>query len=344
MRNERVSVSGSKMGVSTLHEGIVIRYSNSGVRESRSVVAAIESATSNRTMIVNVGGRTFKVLPDSTTHTSYDATASVPNFFPAKMRERIAKRDLGHCRVCGQISVTLCILYLGDEYSSADQLTDTICLVCSDCAISLSCGKVAVVKLGVIRDSEYRYRIREGIPLSLNASTVMQTVTGNHGQPGASKIKRFSSKMTETQKEHSDRGRRDSSVSICEPLIATTLDGRTITVLAPYSERQLAIVLREREPITSGLRYKVVRRDKGICRFCLEDKGEFVIEHVVPITDGGATTISNLALACTGCNEGKVSARDQNVLETLPLSMINETVLMLTGHSSRRPPARTRKS
>lgn len=55
------------------------------------------------------------------------------------------------------------------------------------------------------------------------------------------------------------------------------------------------------------LRWQVLRRDEHRCAYCgsgpLESR--LVIDHVMPVALGGATTFDNLVTSCTACNQGK---------------------------------------
>jgi hypothetical protein len=71
-------------------------------------------------------------------------------------------------------------------------------------------------------------------------------------------------------------------------------------------------VAASREPIPAGLRFAVLRRDGFRCAYCGRGDTEGVqlhIDHLVPVSRGGATTFDNLVTACQDCNLGK-SASD----------------------------------
>ena len=59
------------------------------------------------------------------------------------------------------------------------------------------------------------------------------------------------------------------------------------------------------------LRDRVIKRAQGCCEYC-RSPGQyspevFEIEHILPLSVGGETTLSNLALACPACNRYKGS-------------------------------------
>ena len=59
------------------------------------------------------------------------------------------------------------------------------------------------------------------------------------------------------------------------------------------------------------LRIRVIRRAGNRCEYCgLSQAGQearFHIDHVIPITAGGATQFDNLALACVSCSLRKAA-------------------------------------
>lgn len=58
--------------------------------------------------------------------------------------------------------------------------------------------------------------------------------------------------------------------------------------------------------IPKRLRRSVVQRAENRCEYCrLSQEGQeatFHVDHVVPVVDGGSTTLANLALACVSCS------------------------------------------
>lgn len=61
--------------------------------------------------------------------------------------------------------------------------------------------------------------------------------------------------------------------------------------------------------VSAKLKQRVFERGKGCCEYCRSQVkfaiDPFVVEHVIPMSRGGATTEENLALACQGCNNYK---------------------------------------
>ena len=64
---------------------------------------------------------------------------------------------------------------------------------------------------------------------------------------------------------------------------------------------------KERGILTLKLRYEIFKRDNFKCVLCgatgKEEKLE--IDHIIPISEGGKTTKSNLRTLCFKCNRGK---------------------------------------
>jgi len=56
-------------------------------------------------------------------------------------------------------------------------------------------------------------------------------------------------------------------------------------------------------PEPSSMRMRVLRRDKGICRYC-QEPGD-TVDHVTPRSQGGASSLENLVCCCFRCNNLK---------------------------------------
>jgi len=87
----------------------------------------------------------------------------------------------------------------------------------------------------------------------------------------------------------------------------------TVEVREPLTEVQLRRVVKERKAIPRGLWSRIMRRDRGTCRYCFAPAD--CLDHVVPVALGGTTSYRNLVAACTGCN----SRKGANVWEPRPL-------------------------
>lgn len=54
------------------------------------------------------------------------------------------------------------------------------------------------------------------------------------------------------------------------------------------------------------IRISVLERDNYTCRYCGENKPEFIeCDHVIPLSRGGLSTDDNLVAACRTCNRSK---------------------------------------
>ena len=61
--------------------------------------------------------------------------------------------------------------------------------------------------------------------------------------------------------------------------------------------------------VTTQQRKAVAERANGCCEYCRSQVRfaiqPFSVEHIIPRSQGGETTLDNLALACQGCNNYK---------------------------------------
>lgn len=60
-----------------------------------------------------------------------------------------------------------------------------------------------------------------------------------------------------------------------------------------------------RPAISAALRSKVMRRDNYRCIYCGDASGPFDLDHIIPVSKGGATVAENLGCACASCNRSK---------------------------------------
>lgn len=69
-------------------------------------------------------------------------------------------------------------------------------------------------------------------------------------------------------------------------------------------------------PVTKRVRFEVLRRDKHTCKYCGASAPEvkLTVDHVVPVSLGGADTPENLVAACADCNAGKTSTSPEETL------------------------------
>lgn len=64
----------------------------------------------------------------------------------------------------------------------------------------------------------------------------------------------------------------------------------------------------ERVKMTPQLRYQIIKRDGYRCRACgfaVQDGARLHVDHIHPVSKGGATVEGNLQTLCASCNLGK---------------------------------------
>jgi 5-methylcytosine-specific restriction endonuclease McrA len=70
-------------------------------------------------------------------------------------------------------------------------------------------------------------------------------------------------------------------------------------------------VHRARDPLPAQLRFRILQRDSFRCRYCGRPGSTLGVvlhvDHVVPVSAGGATREDNLRTACEECNLGKAA-------------------------------------
>lgn len=81
-----------------------------------------------------------------------------------------------------------------------------------------------------------------------------------------------------------------------------------------------------RAKLSKALKQQVNERAGGCCEYCRSQRqfspSSFEIEHIVPLSRGGADTLANLALSCGQCNShksNKVGAIDPASGQVVPL-------------------------
>lgn len=64
----------------------------------------------------------------------------------------------------------------------------------------------------------------------------------------------------------------------------------------------------ERKIMNDDIRYNVLKRDNFTCKMCgasAKDGAKLHVDHILPISRGGKTVMSNLQTLCDRCNLGK---------------------------------------
>lgn len=77
----------------------------------------------------------------------------------------------------------------------------------------------------------------------------------------------------------------------------------------------------KRKGLSKGTRYAVLARDGFLCRYCgaRPDTGAvLVVDHIIPVKEGGSNDPANLITACQPCNAGKSAKSPENAAATPP--------------------------
>ena len=78
-------------------------------------------------------------------------------------------------------------------------------------------------------------------------------------------------------------------------------------------------MLKKKQYIPLNLRRAVIDRDGVHCVFCDEDltDQEIHLDHVIPESRGGLTTLNNLQVTCRKCNLAKGSLSESEFIDRL---------------------------
>lgn len=73
----------------------------------------------------------------------------------------------------------------------------------------------------------------------------------------------------------------------------------------------------KRKAISKRVRFAVFSRDGYCCRYCGESSEniKLVVDHVIPVCQGGTNDMENLISSCEPCNQGKAGKR---ISQTVP--------------------------
>lgn len=95
--------------------------------------------------------------------------------------------------------------------------------------------------------------------------------------------------------------RKRSRTPAAGEITITSADG-SVRIEPALTPREVRKITKERLPITQGTRTAILRRDKGLCRYCGTPQGPHEIDHVLPVAKGGTNDRENLVTACRPCN------------------------------------------
>lgn len=81
----------------------------------------------------------------------------------------------------------------------------------------------------------------------------------------------------------------------------------------------------QKDYIPRNLRRMVIERDGARCVFCDEDltDKEIHLDHVIPESQGGSTTMSNLQVTCRKCNLAKGVLTESEFTDRLRTRALN---------------------
>ena len=71
----------------------------------------------------------------------------------------------------------------------------------------------------------------------------------------------------------------------------------------------------ERKIMNDDIRYSVLKRDNYSCQICgvtSKDGAKLHVDHIIPVSKGGKTVMSNLQTLCEQCNIGKSNKTDDD--------------------------------
>ena len=82
----------------------------------------------------------------------------------------------------------------------------------------------------------------------------------------------------------------------------------SLVIKVPAVVRLLAAIRRHKQPVKFS-RVNIYGRDRYTCQFCGDKKpiAELTYDHVVPRSQGGTTTWTNIVTACEACNRKKAN-------------------------------------
>lgn len=77
---------------------------------------------------------------------------------------------------------------------------------------------------------------------------------------------------------------------------------------ALQKEGKMTFIEQQRKIMTDDIRYEVLKKDNFRCCICgatAKDGVKLEVDHIIPVSKGGKTTIDNLQTLCERCNRGK---------------------------------------
>ena len=76
----------------------------------------------------------------------------------------------------------------------------------------------------------------------------------------------------------------------------------------------------ERQIMNDDIRYNVLKRDNYTCQICgatVKDGVKLHVDHIIPVSEGGKTVMSNLQTLCDRCNLGKSNKTNEDFKDNM---------------------------
>lgn len=112
--------------------------------------------------------------------------------------------------------------------------------------------------------------------------------------------------------EENRRRMQPQDIALCEKYIDLTRELLEKRIADLTDRRKFAD--EQRRLMSAKLRYDVLQRDGFRCQICgatAADGAQLHVDHIIPVSKGGRTELSNLRTLCDRCNLGKGSRLEQ---------------------------------
>ena len=79
-------------------------------------------------------------------------------------------------------------------------------------------------------------------------------------------------------------------------------------------------IRQERKIMNDDIRFNVLKRDNYTCQICgatSKDGAKLHVDHIIPVSKGGKTIMSNLQTLCERCNLGKSNKTDEEIDDSM---------------------------
>lgn len=154
--------------------------------------------------------------------------------------------------------------------------------------------------------------IPEGV-LGGNAKTILYALTACMSASGTTEA--ATSVLARATDKSDSTVRREIDRMIALGIVTVLQEGRGMRTYVYRVNVDRLEALRSEEPVpdrvqkpvakvATSIRYAVVARDRGMCRYCLSSE-KITIDHVIPSSAGGDESVTNLVACCRSCNSKK---------------------------------------